>query len=51
MTLNLQEGLSDAYKYIFLYPKAGAQIAKTVLSPTTHARNFLSSVSTSEETF
>jgi hypothetical protein len=35
--------MSDAYKYIFLYPKAGAQIAKTVLSPTTHARNFLSS--------
>jgi hypothetical protein len=26
----------------FLYPKAGAQIAKTVLSPTTHVRNFLS---------
>jgi hypothetical protein len=35
--------LSDAYKYIFLYPKAGAQISKTVLSPTTHIRNFLSS--------
>jgi len=35
--------MSDAYKYIFLYPKAGAQIAKTVLSPTTHIRNFLSS--------
>jgi hypothetical protein len=34
--------MSDAYKYIFLYPKAGAQIAKTVLSPTTHIRNFLS---------
>ena len=34
--------MSDAYKYIFLYPKAGAQIAKTVLSPTTHVRNFLS---------
>jgi hypothetical protein len=37
------QGLSDAYKYIFLYPKAGAQISKTVLSPTTHIRNFLSS--------
>jgi hypothetical protein len=35
--------MSDAYKYGFLYPKAGAQIAKTVLSPTTHIRNFLSS--------
>ena len=34
--------MSDAYKYVFLYPKAGAQIAKTVLSPTTHVRNFLS---------
>ena len=33
---------TDAYKYLFLYPKAGAQIAKTVLSPTTHIRNFLS---------
>ena len=39
------KGLSDAYKYIFLYPKAGAQIAKTVLSPTTHMRNFLSASS------
>ena len=35
--------LSDAYKYIFLYPKAGAELTKTVLSPTTHVRNFLSS--------
>jgi hypothetical protein len=34
--------LAEAYKYVFLYPKAGAQIAKTVLSPTTHIRNFLS---------
>jgi hypothetical protein len=34
--------LTDAYKYTFLYPKAGAQIAKTILSPTTHIRNFLS---------
>ena len=39
------KGLSDAYKYVFLYPKAGAQIAKTVLSPTTHIRNFLSASS------
>ena len=29
----------------FLYPKAGAQVAKTVLSPTTHIRNFLSASS------
>jgi hypothetical protein len=36
------KGISDAYKYLFLYPKAGAQVAKTVLSPTTHVRNFLS---------
>src|SRR5210317_731704 len=36
------QGFSDAYKYLFLYPKAGAQIAKTILSPTTHVRNFLS---------
>jgi hypothetical protein len=35
--------MSDAYKYGFLYPKAGAQIANTVLSPTTHIKNFLSS--------
>ncbi len=35
-------GASWAYKNLFLAPKAGAQIAKTVLSPTTHMRNFLS---------
>ena len=35
-------GMSTAYKNLFLAPKAGAQIAKTVLSPTTHMRNFLS---------
>ena len=34
--------LTDAYKYIVLYPKAYAQLSKTVLSPTTHVRNFLS---------
>ena len=39
------KGISDAYKYVFLYPKAGAQVAKTVLSPTTHIRNFLSASS------
>jgi len=36
------QGVGWAYKNLFLTPKAGAQIAKTVLSPTTHARNFLS---------
>jgi hypothetical protein len=36
------KGLSLAYKNLFLAPKAGAQVAKTVLSPTTHMRNFLS---------
>ena len=36
------KGLSTAYKNLFLVPKAGAQVAKTVLSPTTHMRNFLS---------
>ena len=34
--------MSSAYKNLFLTPKAGAQVAKTVLSPTTHIRNFLS---------
>lgn len=32
------------YKNAFLYPKAGAQLAKTVLGPVTHARNFLSAM-------
>jgi hypothetical protein len=36
------KGMSLAYKNLFLTPKAGAQVAKTVLSPTTHMRNFLS---------
>jgi hypothetical protein len=36
------QGMSTAYKNLFLTPKAGAQVAKTVLSPTTHMRNFLS---------
>ena len=36
------QGVGWAYKNLFLTPKAGAQIAKTVLSPTTHIRNFLS---------
>ena len=32
------------YKNAFLLPKAGAQMAKTVLGPVTHARNFLSAM-------
>ena len=32
------------YKNAILYPKAGAQLAKTVLGPVTHARNFLSAM-------
>ena len=34
----------EIYKYSFLLPKAGAQMAKTVLGPVTHARNFLSAM-------
>ena len=30
------------YKYAVLTPKAGSQIAKTILSPLTHVRNLLS---------
>jgi hypothetical protein len=30
------------YRNFILYPKAGAQLAKTVLGPVTHMRNFLS---------
>jgi hypothetical protein len=37
-----KKSMSTAYKNLFLTPKAGAQVAKTVLSPTTHMRNFLS---------
>jgi hypothetical protein len=29
-------------KIYFLYPKATSQIAKTILSPVTHLRNFIS---------
>jgi hypothetical protein len=32
------------YKNAILYPKAGAQLAKTVLGPVTHARNFISAM-------
>ncbi|MDA1284537.1 MAG: hypothetical protein O3C61_06385, partial [Proteobacteria bacterium] len=41
-TTKFGQFLTDAYKYTVLYPKAYAQLSKTVLSPTTHARNFLS---------
>jgi hypothetical protein len=41
--LNRNPGtLYNLYKNAFLYPKAGVQLAKTVLGPVTHARNFLS---------
>ena len=30
------------YENLFLYPKATSQIAKTILSPVTHLRNFIS---------
>ena len=32
----------NLYRNFILYPKAGAQLAKTVLGPVTHMRNFLS---------
>jgi hypothetical protein len=33
------------YNNLILYPKATSQIAKTILSPVTHARNFISAMS------
>jgi len=35
-------GVGTFYKYAVLAPKAVSQIAKTILSPLTHARNFIS---------
>jgi len=35
---------SALYRYLIAVPKAGAQVAKTVLSPFTHMRNFTSAV-------
>ena len=35
-------GVGTFYKYAVLAPKAISQIAKTILSPLTHARNFIS---------
>ena len=33
--------LGQIYQNLILYPKATSQMAKTILSPFTHARNFL----------
>ena len=35
---------SNLYRYLIAVPKAGAQVAKTVLGPFTHMRNFTSAV-------
>lgn len=37
--------LGAAYKYMILAPKAVSQITKTILSPITHVRNFISAAS------
>ena len=37
-----RSSVGDAYKYMILAPKAISQIAKTILSPITHVRNFIS---------
>ena len=37
-----RSGVGTFYKYGVLAPKAISQIAKTILSPLTHARNFIS---------
>ena len=34
--------IGTAYKLAILLPKAGSQVAKTILSPVTHIRNFIS---------
>lgn len=34
--------MRQIYNHLFLYPKATSQIAKTILSPLTHVRNFIS---------
>ena len=34
--------IGTAYKMAILLPKAGSQVAKTILSPVTHMRNFIS---------
>ena len=40
--LGAKSMLGKAYENFILYPKATSQIAKTILSPITHVRNFLS---------
>ena len=51
VSLNIEESamvardkstLNQLYEGFLLYPKATSQLAKTVLSPVTHARNFIS---------
>ena len=37
-----QSSVGTAYKYMILAPKAISQISKTILSPITHVRNFIS---------
>ena len=39
---NSQSLRSKVYQNLILYPKATSQMAKTILSPFTHARNFIS---------
>ena len=34
--------MESVYNNLVLYPKATSQIAKTILSPITHVRNFIS---------
>ena len=41
-TLMGSEMLGQIYSSLILYPKATSQIAKTILSPVTHMRNFIS---------
>ena len=47
LELTAKQGRSDSivgklYENLVLYPKATSQVAKTILSPITHARNFIS---------
>ena len=40
--INSKNSLGKLYNSLVLYPKATSQIAKTILSPVTHMRNFIS---------
>ena len=40
--MNSKSMVGKMYENFILYPKATSQIAKTILSPITHVRNFLS---------